>query len=495
MSSRLRPENWGRAGRWLAALLAASVAVLLFVGLSRRALGPGFPLDDAWIHQTYGRNLAHGLGWTYQQGQPSAGSSSPLWTMLLVPGRWLGLGPVTWVAILAVVSLAGLAMLASDWLARGAGVPPRAAIVLAMALPLEWHMVWAALSGMETLLAGLLALLFFWALAAKKKEPLRLGVLAGLGMWIRPDLLSLVVPAVWCWWFEQGRDRRSPRWLLAFGAGLALAAGPYLVLQEWLAGRPWPSTLYSKQAEYASLRQAPLVARWLGQLSPPLVGVLVVMIPGIVLWVGHLVRKRAWSRLAPLVWVLVYTGAFALRLPVAYQHGRYAMPVVPVLFVLGAAGMHRAFQSTGHEGLGWVVSRGWAWTSGLVLLAFLWIGGRAYAVDVAIIQSEMVRTARWVRQNTPAGAVVAAHDIGAVGYFSDRRLLDLAGLVSPEVIPILRDEEALAALLDRRRVDYLITFPSWYPELVRRGEVVYSTGSSYAPAAGGDNMAVYRWSP
>ena len=42
--------------------------------------------------------------------------------------------------------------------------------------------------------------------------------------------------------------------------------------------------------------------------------------------------------------------------------------------------------------------------------------------------------------NTPPDALIAAHDIGAVGYFGQRRLLDLAGLVSPEVIPFIRDE-------------------------------------------------------
>ena len=43
----------------------------------------GFPLDDAWIHQTYARSLAQTGKWEFLPGQSSAGgSTSPLWSML-----------------------------------------------------------------------------------------------------------------------------------------------------------------------------------------------------------------------------------------------------------------------------------------------------------------------------------------------------------------------------------------------------------------------------
>jgi hypothetical protein len=105
----------------------------------------------------------------------------------------------------------------------------------------------------------------------------------------------------------------------------------------------------------------------------------------------------------------------------------------------------------------------------------------------------MVPAARWLAANTPGDALVAAHDIGAIGYYSQRDLIDLAGLISPEVIPFIRDEQALAAYLDRRGAAFLVTFPGWYPEMVIRGEVLYMTGGLFAPKAGGENMLVYRW--
>ena len=94
---------------------------------------------------------------------------------------------------------------------------------------------------------------------------------------------------------------------------------------------------------------------------------------------------------------------------------------------------------------------------------------------------------------TEPGALVGAHDIGALGYFGGRQLVDLAGLVSPEVIPFIRDEQRLALFLDELEADYLVTFPGWYPQLARKGSLIYNSNSAFSPEMGGENMAVYRW--
>ena len=125
-------------------------------------------------------------------------------------------------------------------------------------------------------------------------------------------------------------------------------------------------------------------------------------------------------------------------------------------------------------------------------MAFWLIGARTYAEDVALIESEMVASARWVAENVPGDEIVAAHDIGALGYFDNHPLIDLAGLISPEVIPFIRDEEKLAGFLDESNVSYLISFPGFYPYLSEIAEPVFIT-DGVAPVLGGNNMVVYRW--
>jgi hypothetical protein len=129
----------------------------------------------------------------------------------------------------------------------------------------------------------------------------------------------------------------------------------------------------------------------------------------------------------------------------------------------------------------------------IVLLAFWLIGAKAYANDVAVIESEMVSTAHWIAENTEPEALIAAHDIGALGYFGERRLVDLAGLVSPEVIPFIRNEDRLSKYMDEKGVDYLMTFPNWYPKLSSLGSPIFHTDGTYSPKLGGENMYIYRW--
>jgi len=106
----------------------------------------------------------------------------------------------------------------------------------------------------------------------------------------------------------------------------------------------------------------------------------------------------------------------------------------------------------------------------------------------------MVTTAQWLDVHIAPDTLIAAHDIGAIGYFTQRPLIDLAGLITPEIIPIIRDEAALFDFIATRQADYLVTFPSWYPSLIRNPKLteLFSTHAPWAPQAGGDNMTVYR---
>ena len=95
--------------RWLI-VFAAALSISAYVGASSLFYRTGFPLDDAWIHQTYARNLALHGEWSFIPGQPSAGSTSPLWTILLAPGFWMGLSPYIWTYLLSWAALAGVGL-------------------------------------------------------------------------------------------------------------------------------------------------------------------------------------------------------------------------------------------------------------------------------------------------------------------------------------------------------------------------------------------------
>lgn len=475
----------------LAALAAASA--LLYLGFSAWGGGLGFPLDDAWIHQTYGRSLGLRGEFAFLPGRPSAGSTAPLWSALLAVGYALRLEPLAWTYLLGGAALAANAWL--TWKLAGIWWPgqPSVALLAGAAVALEWHLAWAAVSGMETLLFTALVLAVF---VCPPDRPAWVGVLAGLSVFVRPDGLTVLPFALLRLALEAGQERRQ--WFfrpLAGAVGFALLFLPYLTFNLLLGGSAWPNTLYAKQAEYAALSALPLADRIWRVGQQPFLGGQILAVPGVLAAAWGFMRRRRWAALLPVVWAAGYVGAFVLRLPVTYQYGRYVMPVIPVVLAMGVGGLAGWLRPQSPRLWERVAGRSlWA-ALGVAGLAFWIWGAFLYRRDVRIIETEMVAAARWVAGHTPAGAVIGAHDIGALGYFGGRPVLDLAGLVSPDVIPFIRDEARLRVWLDESGCQYLMTFPGWYPGLVApvAGQAVYRSAGTYSPAAGGENMVIYRW--
>jgi hypothetical protein len=479
---------------WGILLLAGLAAAGGFLYASSRVQGPGFPLDDAWIHLTYARNLGLHGEWAFVPGKPSGGSTAPLWTGLLALGFILRMPEIGWAFGLGTLSLIGLAWIGERYFRRqvgveGAGWLPWAGLFLAG----EYHLVWAAASGMETVLMGLFYLLVLYRLGRPGCRWEATGALIGLAVWVRPDGITLLGPAVLVLalsgksWTERGLS------LLRLAGGFALFFLPYLFFNLRIQGSLWPNTFYAKQAEYAALQGRPLALRVLDELSLPLIGAGMLLLPGFVYVIWRALAEKRWSVLAAGLWFLGYCGLYAWRLPVTYQYGRYVIPAMPVYFVLGLSGLALLFQTWRQAKTGRLFTFAAQVTVLGVWLGFYFLGAANYARDVAIIETEMVAAAKWVAANSSVGDVVAAHDIGALGYYGQRDILDLAGLVTPEVIPFIRDESRLAEFLDQRGAAVLVTFPGWYEELTRGRERLYTTGGAYAPAAGGENLSIYRW--
>ena len=493
-AKKLRLPVWVWANLGLALL-----AVGGYVWLAGRMQSIGFPLDDAWIHQTYARNLADLGEWSFVPGITSAGSTSPLWTVILSLFHLVAKDtPFGLTYLMGAVWLWALACFA-EWIFRESfpsyksNFPPAGVLMV-----LEWHLVWAGASGMETLLFAALILAVFYLFQNKtNRYGHRLaGFMIGIGVWVRPDALTLLGPLAFIIFFQ--KPNRNFR-LKEIGGSLAAAALPvaaYLIFNFMLSGQILPITFYAKQTEYASMREISILIRYWKIVTLPLVGVGILLLPGFLYKSYRSIRTCNIYWLAAILWWLGYSLVYALLLPVTYQHGRYLIPAMPVFLLIGLVGSVEGLgfgKSTGY--LGRMVGRAWAGAAAIVLATFLVMGGNSYAQDVAIINTEMAAAAKWLNANTEVDDLIAVHDIGAVGYFTQRRIIDLAGLVTPEVIPFIRDEAQLGQFLDQRKAAYLMTFPNWYPALTADLEVVYQSDGKFSSAAGGEQMTIYRWAP
>jgi hypothetical protein len=475
--------------------LLAIVMVSLYAGVAVSRGHSGFPLDDAWIHQTYARNWAETGQLAYVPGVPSAGSTAPLWTLLLSLAYRFHFAPDLWTLLLGAISLALSAWLLSRLAGRLLPNQSGVSWLVGLACVLEWHLIWAAASGMETMLFIALGLALIDRVQANTSGWI-IGAIGGLLILTRPEGVLLLALALGVLLIRSGRAALKEV-AKAVGAFLiVLAPGAYFNLES--GGSIFPNTFYAKQSEYGELMST--LPIWLNSISnmllAPLAGGGLLLIPGMVVWVGsrrRTLRDRAQSALwLPLVWILIHSAVYAVRLPVSYQHGRYLLPIIPVVLLYGIVGTALIVD--------WLKARRikpWARVARLGLVAvvalvfglYVPIGAAAYAADVDVIDGEMVAVAHWLDRNTPAHAIIAVHDIGAIGYFTRRPILDLAGLISPEVIPFIRDQAKLDVWMKAKGAQYFVTFPGWYPQLSATPNLtpLFSGSSPFSP----EHMTVY----
>ncbi len=497
-----------RAGLlWLALALVSVLGFLLF---SLFKTGAGFPLDDGWIHQVFARNLAQLGEFSYNPGQPVAGSTSPLWTLLLVPGYWLSGFHMAWTYMLGLLFLA---LSAGESFRLAAFLSRRQAVAVAAALftVFDWRLVWAGASGMETLLFTygtlLLARLYLtrYPLNSTVKEarpalgripiPLALGLVGGFLTLVRPEGMTLLgLVALDAGW----RSRREIHSLLKFWGWLVLGwllpVLPYFIFNYALSGSLLPTTFGAKVSGYADFSPGGIL-NFLGAalFQIFLAGPLVFLLPGLLFCIPFLRAKKLDGR--GLVWPLALLALYAVRLPVTYQHARYLMPVIPFLAVYGAVGGREFLEALKKFKLPRLAYFG-PWILALVYVLWWALGAISYQFDVKLINDEQVRVATWLAQNTPETATVATHDIGAIGYFSGRTVVDTAGLVSPAFVPIVRDQAAILAKLQALKVDYFALLPNWYPDLYAQlsGQQapVFQAQETYLAQFGEKNMTVFK---
>jgi hypothetical protein len=467
------------------------VGVCGYVLFSAWVYRPGFPLDDSWIHLTYARNLALRAEWSFVPGQNSAGSTSPLWTFLLSMGFFLPLAPYLWTYFLGGLMLFLLAWRVEATLRQ---MQPAYAPVIPWAGLLivgEWRLAWASVSGMEILLHAFLVTTVLSMLILNQPRFLLMGILTGLSIWSRPDGLTLLGPLVLFALLQPQtlQQKTSALWKIALGFSAFFV--PYLFFNLLLSGTPWPNTFYAKQAEYAYWQAEPFGVKLAEFVTTYFLGTTMLMLPAAVLLVLKAIHKRGWGILLTFTWVAGYIGLYTSRLPL-YQYGRYIMPTIPVFLLLGLIFLvfWIPVVNTHRQKL-----LRFAWLTSMALFGFsLWAyGAYIYARDVAWIESEMVQTAQWAAENVPQGELIAAHDIGALGYFDGRRqVVDLAGLISPEVVPFIRDEAGLSAYLQQKGAKYLIVFPEWYPSLIKDCTILYESDGPYAGLGPSGLMTVYK---
>lgn len=516
-------------------VIAAEVAALAFAYLrmSHKVAGAyGFPLDDSWIHAVFARNLAEGRGMVYNPGQ-HVSSTSILYTLLLGALYRIRVAPVfnaTAFGLLLHLAAAVMVYLIALRLSFGKSAAAAAAVLFA-AIP---RLIWGALSGTEVSLYVFLVVLgIFWHIRYRWHEGAKgyLATLAfGLSALARPECGAFLVVSIIDRLITSAKFDREQGGALKYLATVPLHLALFaIVILPWIVfnlkhtGLPLPPAFYAKTA--VSLHSANLFGVLaVGVKQIPIFifqAVLVSWMDSKVMLIGLVAgfftsvlrsdkRAGAGILILPLGFLLlpavtsVLAGVPSAGFQLLFQNGRYSCYLVPILALLGVLGA-LSVDDIGVRLLGRCGYRGGAALAVFFAAALVFLPAanrrqaREYSISVQNINDMEVALGKWAAAHTPPGALIGVYDAGAIPYFSRRPILDVVGVVNPEVVARKKAGGYgflwMIEYLKERRPAYLMIFPDWYPGMLERAdflEPVHSVEIEQNVVCGGDRMIVYR---
>jgi hypothetical protein len=458
------------ARRWELWAVAGLALALTLVYLAT-APSAGLPFDDSYISLLFARNLAdHGF-LTFDGEEASAGATSLLHVALLAIPIKAGVEPVNASLALGIALQVGLT-LATYWLAWVIFRDRLTAALAGASIAVIGYLSFDALNGMETtlfLLVTTLAAASFFC-ARSERGYLAAGLLGALAVLVRPEGALLV--AAMALYVVTDPERSMPVASADSARRLALLLAPtaaalfslalfyYVTTGAFTPGTATAKMLFFREFEGTWQQKADALRGGLVNFIGPL-------LPWLVLSAFSLRRRQ--TLLFVYFWVF-FIGMYFVLFPGGIGHYwyRYQHVFIPPIAVFGAAGLVALTRSVKLQGWNLVP----AGIIGVVLLAavgFQYNSLRgSYATDVRINETRQVELAIYLRDLVGPDNQVATHDIGTIGYFCDCEVIDLVGLVEPDVTDY-HDGRRLSEYVDRIGPRYVVALPSWERNFLQLG--------------------------
>jgi len=434
--------------------------VILLLGVTTLSCGwiyRNFAQDDAFITYRYASNIVNGHGFVYNLHEPVLGTTTPLYTLwLALLGKLSGqdirlIGH--WVSVLSLL-MGGILLY---YLEKSSGVLfAAAASMVFISNPLL-----ASSIGMETCFLNAILLL---ALTSYLRGRFNLtGVLLGLLVLTRYETaLFAGILAV----HFLIKHRRIPFWLMPT-AVLFLA---WALFAWYTFGDVIPQSASAKLVAEMGCPFALGVLMW-WRIYAAQTAWYHLLIPLVLFGAYMAIRSKRHERASMLIllWSVVYFIGASL---VAGSFPWYYGPLMPGLSILLVWGIEflarlvsellsrfqatRPFTSTLQAGILTVASLG---LLGLFLSS--WIKeGVLYQGQVVEARYVAYReAAEWLNHHASADQTLATPEIGVLGYYTDMKIIDLYGLVTPSLIPWTARgvRETLLEAIELYEPDYVLT--------------------------------------
>lgn len=420
--------------------------------------------DDPYITYRYAQNLAGGKGFVYNFEEHVLSTTTPLFAILLasLSNIWPDIPHLANLIGAVSIALGGLFLwdLGQSWKTPLVGWT---GLLLYPIFPLLLSTI-----GSETPLYLALCLGAFACYA--RGRLIYVAIFSALAILTRPD--AILVPVL------LGIDylvrQRQPFPWSATLLFIFLAA-PWYAFSWVYFGSPLPATLATKQHQglmSISQRFAPgLITIARGYASQWIYRLEALLALGGLCWAFW--KKRSWILL--LAWTALYFFAYAF-LGVTRYFWYYA-PLVPGFLILIGLGVTLIYDSL-------TAIFQWAEISQKIALTFANISVACLLLILLLAQGQSAlrlkqapdtriaiyrAVGEWLRTNTPLQASVGAPEVGIIGYYAERHMVDFAGLIQPRVALQLQKnttyEDAARWAVGQYHPDYLVLLDGLFPGL------------------------------
>lgn len=420
---------------------------------------PLFVYDDSYITLGLARNLTL-TGVAIVDGTTAwYGMTSPL-HVFLVALMFRVFGSVELSAVfVGMVSTAFLVVAVYFWALR-VSHEKHAALAASFLTASSGWIAFDALSGLETVTYMLMSVLVLLSLQAS--NPYLVGVLAGLTIWTRPEGWFLLVAASLSQLVKLARadgSRLVSRSLKLVGIQVLVTVGvvtPLLILNYAHTGLIAPATALTKACFFAEITMS-LATKTHFFLDALQSWYVTLMFATVVFLLFAVFARHSLDRCVLYCYPLLFYGFYFLVFPGGLGHYwcRYQHIFLPIVYLFVAEGAIVLLS---------VLRQHWRVISPIVVVGTILVCQGHTLADVyprytgsaESIRQVNMELAQWIDMNTAVGDVIAVHDIGTVTYFLEqRKVLDLVGLVNPDMDIIYREGLRPISFEDRKTAEYL----------------------------------------
>jgi len=431
-----------------------------------------YALDDPYIHLNIAKNWVEKGIWSANNIGFTSTTSSPLWTLLLV-GMFSLFGAHDLAALILTILSGIFLIVVVTWVAQTqrAGVLVTAACILAVSALAP--LVFLTVSGMEHVLHAALTILFVFVFAQKLnkasleiKEIVPLFVLAAILVSVRLEGGFLVISAIGILLFRRHFLYAT---ILAIAGGLPVAiSGGIAVYHGW---NILPNSILIKTVAYEGGSILADLTELINNQFVLVHGVAVLLVL-VAINLFFLNKVRGGSSVTkhleiPTKLFLAMSVLHVCFARIDYRYEAYLVAFGVVIFSLhlGSPAVTKYLKSVEQRfPQGILAILGFALCLGLV--APRATSGITFAARGAEnIYHQHYQLALFFGSHY-LNSTVGLNDIGAVGYFTNTKIVDLWGLADHEVGQLRIDgiytQEALLRIAEERQIAAIAIFEDWF---------------------------------